>query len=168
MDIFLDILLKPPQPITGLFLVFRFCIPENHQWSGQSPVDESSAREIFIIVDGLAGHLSFKNAQILFLSDNEGYHHLAQKLESGSLSVRGFKIVNLLVGRGDVWETDNQFFKGVDAVIQEVKNQNERAILVLGATLPATNDSRPMVSSFTFRNDKLAVRCTADTRLEHA
>ena len=125
-------------------------------------------REIIIVIDGLAGQFSFENAQILYLAANEGYYDLARKLQNKSLSVSGFKIIILLIGRGEVWDTDHRYFKGVEEAVKEVKNQNEKAIIVLGATLPSTADSRPMVNSFTFRNDKLASRCTQDERLEHA
>ena len=143
-------------------------IVEDYQRPDDTSLTDDQVREIVIISDGLAGQLSFENARILYLNDNEGFHHLARKLQDKSLSVLGFKVVILLIGRGDVWETDSRFFRGVEATIREVKNQNERAILVLGATLPSTGDTRPMVRSFTFRNDKLAARCTADPRLEHA
>ena len=128
----------------------------------------SGDREIVIIVDGLAGQLRFENARILYLAENEGYHDLARKLDTDNLSVTGFKIVIVLVGRGDVWDTDHRYFKGVESIIRAVKNQNKKAVLMLGATLPSTADSCPMVNSFTFRNDKLAARCNKDPLLEHA
>ena len=40
-----------------------------------------------IVVDGLAGQLSFENARILFLAANEGYHDLAHKLQRVCLLV---------------------------------------------------------------------------------
>ena len=125
-------------------------------------------RQILIVVDGLAGYLSFENARILFMRQNEGFHHLAAQVTQGQVSVKGFKIIILLIGRGDVWETDRRYFDGVEQVIKVIHTQNDNCIIVLGATLPSTLDSKPMVRSFTFRNDKLAARCTAEEFLEHA
>ena len=128
----------------------------------------AQGKQILIVVDGLAGYLSFENARIMFMQQNEGFHQLAAQLDHGELSVAGFRIVILLIGRGDVWETDRRYFDGVERVINVIHTQNERCIIVLGATLPSTLDSKPMVRSFTFRNDKLVARCTADEFLEHA
>ena len=50
----------------------------------------------------------------------------------------------------------------------ELKNQNEFAIIILGASLPLPGDSRLMINSFGFRNDKIAGRCGVEARLEHA
>ena len=53
-------------------------------------------------------------------------------------------------------------------MIRVIDNQNEKCIIVLGAMLPGVKDTRPMINTFAFRNDKLATRCPGDVRLEHA
>ena len=141
---------------------------ENNQRPGGTEVAQDPGHELLIVVDGLAGHLSFDNARIALLRKNEDFRHFVQQVKDGSLSVAGHKIIILLIGRGDIWDTDRQYFQGVEEVIRVIQNQNGCCILVLGATLPLTEASRPMVQSFTFRNDKLATRCTRETRLEHA
>ena len=134
-----------------MYLTSSFTILENHDRGVESDVTETETDEekwqLLIVVDGLAGHLSYENARVIFMPHTEGYHHLAQKLNNGTYSVRGYKIVVLLIGRGEVWDTDRRYFARVEATIQAVKNQDEQCILVLGATLPLTADSRPMVNS---------------------
>ena len=63
---------------------------------------------------------------------------------------------------------DKKYFEGVEQALEAIYNQNEKCIVMLGAILPSTLDNKPMVSFFTFRNDKLAARCTLEDWLEHA
>ena len=79
-----------------------------------------------------------------------------------------YRIIILLIGRSDIWESDKRFFQGVEDVVKAIDSQNDKCIIVLGAMLPGLRDSRPMINTFTFRNDKLAARCIGNVRLEHA
>ena len=145
-----------------------YLIIENSRGSSDSHLKQPEQRQICIVVDGLAANLSFEDARIHLLSDAEGYSELAAKLQEGTLSLAGYKLIILLLGRGDMQDTDRQFLNGVERVITLVQCQNELAIVVLAATLPSTLDTIPMINSFTFRNDKLATICHGSDRLEHA
>ena len=98
----------------------------------------------------------------------DGYAQLVMKMKEGTFEVRGFKLVILLVGRGQVWDTDRHFFESVNSAIEVVQTQNDKCIIMLGASLPSSKDTQAMISTFTFRNDKLAGRCASNSRLEHA
>ena len=122
-------------------------------------------RSIVVFIDGLAAGFVFEDARVYLFSKAEGYPELALKLHRKEISVRGYKLIVVLLGRADVWDTDRKFFEAVDKVVKEIYNQNEKAIIVLGASLPLIADSKTMVNTFVFRNDKFAAR---SPRLEHA
>ena len=130
-------------------------------------VAEMESRQILLFVDGLTLELSIENAYIIFLSKIEGYRHLSQKINDGTYDVSGFKLVILLIGHGEVWEPDRQFLNGVDDVIRAIKNQNDHCVIMLGASLPSSSNTRAMINTLRYRNDKLAARCIHDPRLEH-
>ena len=89
------------------FKDFMFHILENSKRRDTLEVKDEEYRQILIVVDSLAGFLSFEDARIIFLGEAEGYKHLAMKIRNHKFSVKNFKIVILLIGRGDVWETGN-------------------------------------------------------------
>ena len=136
-----------------------FLIDDNKRES-----DTEVTREILLFVDGLAPELSLDNARIIFVNKSQGFTHLAKQIAEGIFVT----LVILLVGRGEVWQPDRVFFAGLEKVISCIKTQNSSCIIVLGVSLPAVRDSRAMVCTFGFWNDKLAVRCACDPRLEHA
>ena len=123
---------------------------------------------MIVFVDGLVAGFSMEDARVIYLSKAEGYNDLARKLEDGTFSVVGYKLVILLVGRENVWDTDKRFLTGVDDIIKAVQNQDDRVIIILGATLPSPGDTKPMIGSFSFRNDKLVAKCNGEWCLEHA
>ena len=124
-------------------------------------------RDILLIVDGLARDITLEGTWVILMSKTEGFHELAMKLKQQDFTVRLYKVIILLIGRGNVWDTDKRFFAGVEAVIDILKNQNEFVLIMLGVSLPSPGDSRPMINSFGFRNDKIAGRCGVEARLEH-
>ena len=119
--------------------VFYICVLENRQRSLPPEVASAEKRQICIVVDGLAADLSFEDARILFLSKAEGYGELAVKLEARALSVQGFKIVILLLGRSEVWETDKLFLQNVERAIMAIRSQNEQAIIRAGRYTPVNS-----------------------------
>ena len=131
-------------------------------------IQNNQQREILVLVDGLAAGFVFDNARIFLCSRAEGFAQLAMKVRDQQITVCGYKLIILLLGRADVWETDKVFFEAVNKMLYELKNQNAKAIVVLGASLPSVLDSKAMVNTFIFRNDKLAARCSENPRWEHA
>ena len=112
--------------------------------------------------------MCFEDARIMFLDKSEGYGQLALKLREGNFTVSGFELIILLIGCNDVCITDKNFFEGVESVLEIIQSQNNTALVVLGATLPSSLDTRPMINTYSFRNDKIAGRCALEDHLEHA
>ena len=46
-----------------------------------------------------------------------------------------------------------------------LKSQNASVVVILAAILPGVSDTRSMINSFTFRNEKLAFKCQGESRL---
>ena len=61
--------------------------------------------DIIFIMDGLAVGFSFQGASVVVMKKNEGFRHLASVLREGTVLVRGYKVVCMLLGRADVWNT---------------------------------------------------------------
>ena len=74
----------------------------------------------------------------------------------------------VIIGRGDVWDGDNTFFKNVDDMVQVAQSQNPDLVVVLAAILPGVSDTWSMINAFTFRNEKLAFKCTGSSKLHFA
>ena len=119
-------------------------ILDNSERESDTGVAKAGGRKILVIVDSLASYLSFEDTRVIFMVQNEGYAHLVLKIKQQIFSVKGYKLVILLIGRGDVWETDKIYFDGVEQALKTIHNQNENCIVVLGTTLPSTLDSKPM------------------------
>ena len=119
-------------------------------------------------MDGLAAGFSFQGASVIVMKKNEGFGRLAMLLKDGIISVRGYKAVFILLGQGEVWDTDKNYFSARENCLMEIEKQDDKILIILGASLPSINDSRPMVGTFVFRNDKMAVRCGRANNLEHA
>ena len=120
-------------------------------------------------MDSLAGDFTFQGAPVMVLKAHESFSNVAAFLEEGSFAVKGLKIVFLLVGRGDAWESDRNYFRGHEDCIMEIEKQDGKILIILGASLPSVTDTRPMVSTFVFRNDRMAIHCGGGApNLEHA
>ena len=109
--------------------------------------------------------MCFEDARIIFLNKEEGFSQLAAKLRAKNFTVTSFELIILLIGHNDVRETDKNFFEGVESVLEVVQSQNSSALIVLCATLPSNCDTHPMINTFSFRNNKIAGRCTVEDLL---
>ena len=98
-------------------------------------------RDILIFMDGLATDLRFDDARIIFLAHNQGFGELAIKIKNRDYAVQGFKLIILMVGRGNAWDPNRVFFKGVEQVLGELETQNKKGIIVLCTTLPSIQDT---------------------------
>ena len=60
--------------------VLYFTVLEDRERGGDTDVSDTEGKkwQILIVVDGLAGHLSYKNPRVIFMPHSEGYHHLLQ------------------------------------------------------------------------------------------
>ena len=144
----------------------KYVLDDSRREGRRELTQSGQQRQILVFIDSLAARFVFEDAGVFPCSRAEGFGQLAQKLQQ--ITVRGYKLIILLLGRADVWETDKVFFEAVNKVLYELKNQNAKAIVVLGASLPSVLDSKAMVNMFIFRNDKLAARCSDNPRWEHA
>ena len=116
----------------------------------------------------MAPELTLDNARIVFIEKFQSFASVANKVVNGEVMVSGYKLIIMLIGRGNAWQPDKVFFKGLEKFIEVVKNRNDHCVIVLGVTLPSVDDTRPMIRTFGFCNDKIVARCAGNLRLEHA
>ena len=121
-----------------------------------------------MVINSLAAGLAMDSTEVAVMKRGQGFHQLSLWLDEKQLNISQRKIVILLIGRSDIWDRDRDFFKDVEICLSMLRTQNTNLMVVLGAMLPAAGDSRAMVNTIVFRNNKLASRCITDPRLEFA
>ena len=61
-------------------------------------------QDVLLILDGLAAGINMEGVASYMLGRNQGYNELAHILHQRDVVTNGYKVVILIIGRGDVWE----------------------------------------------------------------
>ena len=116
----------------------------------------------------MAALFNMEGAVVFGLHSQEGYSEVGTLVRQNKVTITGFQFIILLCGRGDLWETDRVFKQGVDSCLAEIRKLNEKAIVVLTATLPSPGDGIRVRNTAAYRNGYLSQVAQDGFRLEFA
>ena len=127
-------------------------------------IAKRSTADVLIIVDAMAASFSMEMSDIFTLTMTEGFSELSSMVWKDMLNVFSYKIIVLMVGRADFWETDKNFKKFVYDALEALRAKNQHVIIVISASLPAPGDTQPCIRTASYRNYWLG-KVVNDSRL---
>ena len=126
---------------------------------------------MIFFVDDIADHLELYNASVVILEQDQGFLDIIRWIEAGRFDLARFDVVGLLIGCAELKRSKNWFAACVEELLAVITKVNSSCLVLLGAILPSTVDSRWMVWEFIARNAILQNRVTAGRdrrKLEYA
>ena len=122
--------------------------------------------DVLIVADAMAANLMVDGITVLGVHTQEGFREIGEDIIHNRINVKGFKIVVLLCGRCDLWETEKMFREGLAFCLNAIRDKNTKAIIVLTATLPSPSDSKVVIRVANYRNGYLSQLAGEAPRLE--
>ena len=113
-------------------------------------------QQTLLIVDAMASRLTFEEGNVFSLHSQEGYQEVANLIKESKLNICNYKFIVLLFGRADLWESDPAFKKAVHCCLETIREHNDKAIVVLSATLPSPGDPGRIIRTAKYRNSYLS------------
>ena len=114
----------------------------------------------------MASGFQATNATVVGLRPQEGFQEVTDMITSGKVSLNSFKVIALLVGRADLWIDNNRFEVALQRCITAIQGVNNRAIILLAATLPVPGDCRTVIETSNLRSGWMARLAAKYARLE--
>ena len=122
--------------------------------------------DVFIFTEYMASRLQVDGATVFLLRQQEGFKEVFELIKNGKIELQGFKIVILLMGRADLWISDDLFEEFLYKSIAVIREKFPRVITVLAATLPAPGDTRPTINTANYRSGMMARLAARQAQLE--
>ena len=118
------------------------------------------------MADSIVNGLELMGADVVILHAQDGFTEVGEKIDQHVIKVSGYKIVILMLGRADLWETDKTFREAVAATLGAIRKRNEFAIIIFTAIIPGPNDTPAMKKTAGFRHGYLSYLAAQSRRLE--
>ena len=95
----------------------------------------------------MAREVTFEKGAVFPLKTQEGFKEVSDFIIDGKLDIRAFKFIILLCGCADLWELDKVFKQGLALCLNAIRNANNKALVILTATLPQPGDSNTIIKN---------------------
>ena len=92
-------------------------------------------------MDDVADHLMIPNSTVVILERDQGIMDLISWVEGSTFNLTDYSIFERMVSRVDVKRSANWFRESVD-LLKLVKGINPKMLLLLGAVIPAWDDTK--------------------------
>ena len=100
-----------------------------------------------------------ENASIVILEPEHGVMDILRWIEKGRFEPHRFDIVSVMIGRADIKRSRSWFMASMEELFTVIGKLNPSVLMLVGALLPSSSDSRVMVRKFVARNSMLQSRC---------
>ena len=120
-----------------------------------------------ILAEGMAAELMVSRAEVVGIHIQEGYSEVGYRILTNELSITGFDFI-VLLGRADLWDVMQEFKKKVADCIQAIRAKNDRAVIMLTASLPSPFDDYSVPSRVGMRNNYLSLLAKEGPGLDFA
>ena len=119
-------------------------------------VASSETPEIVIFAEHLVGNLQIRRAEVFNVHVQDGFQELGDLIANRKFEIVDVKILILLLGRADLWQSDNKFRQSVGYVLEQVRKLNKKAIVLFCAIIPVPGDSVPIKRTSVYRHGYLS------------
>ena len=119
-------------------------------------IEKRKSEDVLIIVDDVAWKLEMGNTDIRILRETQGFDELAELITDGYLDVSDYKVIVLMVGRQELWKTDDMFEMAFRSCLMTIEDRNPDGIILLTPTLLRPGDCEDTITKVRQRSVMLA------------
>ena len=141
-----------------------FIFAENLNCDLREQLEEEN--DFLLVVENLARNMTFPRGAIVPMQAQDGFAEFAEMVKSDKIVVSKFKVIILLIGRGDLWTSDKDFRLGVAASLQAIRVRNKNAIIMFCAIIPFPGDSPEVKRTSSYRHGYLSFLAGDASKLE--
>lgn len=94
-----------------------------------------------VFVDDVADQLEVEHATVVVLEKDHGVMDIIRWIEIGTVQIRNYDLVVVLVGRADVVRSRSWFFEIVEELLHVTKCLHPVVQVVVGAMIPSVLDT---------------------------
>ena len=106
------------------------------------------------------------NTEIFTLHAQDGFKEVGTMVESNEIQCKDFKIIILLMGRADLWDSDANFGAGIASCLQAIRNVNPLCFIMFTAIIPVPGDKMPLRRTAGYRHGYMSYLAGKALRLE--